>query len=189
MRSNFEKSASALIKVDPYIKSMKKINNQRTAQNSALDYKAGRGNTGVDLRWHTPSEYSQLTKDQMNELRVWQQTPVGKDVLSKPREEFQKKRKVEKGKDIETPKKRNEWLNKYVKKASGRAHVMSLIAKINIDEKEIDKLAGNIVSVNVCQSILQSVHTNMPPIPDEKLDRKLPNEIAVGGFLTRNQHR
>lgn len=48
---------------------------------------------------------------------------------------------------------------------------MSLIAKTNFDEKEIIELAGDIASVNVCESILQSVneHTDMPPIPNEKL--------------------
>lgn len=80
MRSNFEKFSSAFIEVDPYMKSMKRINKQRTAQISALDYKPDQGITGVDLRWHTQSEYSQ---DQKDELRAWLQTPAGKDVLSK----------------------------------------------------------------------------------------------------------
>ena len=53
MRTNFEKSASALIEVDPYIKNRNSVPKERSAQIFALDYKAGRGDGGVDLRWHT----------------------------------------------------------------------------------------------------------------------------------------
>ena len=51
MFSNFEKAASNLIGVDPYVIDRRgpKIS---TANISALDYKAGSGGNGVDLRWH-----------------------------------------------------------------------------------------------------------------------------------------
>ena len=49
MRNDFEAAASALIEVDPYRRSNKTGGNPRTATVSAIDFSAGRGNTGVDL--------------------------------------------------------------------------------------------------------------------------------------------
>lgn len=52
-RSDFEKAASSLIGVDPYVKGRSRVYKERAAQISSLDCKAGRGGSGVDLRWHT----------------------------------------------------------------------------------------------------------------------------------------
>ena len=49
MKSNFEKSASALIVVDPYRKHLNRAPKRPTAHISALDYSKGRDSTGVDL--------------------------------------------------------------------------------------------------------------------------------------------
>ena len=57
MFSNFDKAASNLVSVDPYVKSGYIVPKAGTANISALDYNAGRGGRGVDLRWHTPSEF------------------------------------------------------------------------------------------------------------------------------------
>ena len=61
MRRDFEKAASALIEVDPFVRGKHK-GGGRTATISSVDYSAGRGGTGVDLRWHTPQEYRALSK-------------------------------------------------------------------------------------------------------------------------------
>ena len=64
-------------------------------------------------------------------------------------------KKKGKGKDDkETPKKRKKWLANYAKKPKGRAHIMSLVAKINKnDDMDVDEPTGNISSVNVWSPI------------------------------------
>ena len=72
MRSNFELAVSCLLPVDPYIKS-KKYLNAKVSDANALQNKTN-SKTGVDLRWHKPEEYRQLSKDQRNEIYEWQQS-------------------------------------------------------------------------------------------------------------------
>jgi len=63
MHSNFEAAASHLIEVDPYHRSSNQQGNNnrgKQANVSAVTF-AGRGKTGVDLRWHTRKEFSALT--------------------------------------------------------------------------------------------------------------------------------
>jgi hypothetical protein len=156
MSKSFEKAAAALIDVDPFVKGKHK-GGGRTATISSVDYSAGRGGTGVDLRWHTPQEYRALSKEKKDELYQWTQSDVGKEALNKSREVYLSgKKKKGKGKDDkETPKKRKKWLANYAKKPKGRAHIMSLVAKINKDDDmEVDEPTGNISSVNV-----------WPPVP------------------------
>ena len=153
MSTSFEKAAAAQIDVDPYVKGKHK-GGGRTATVSSLDYASGSGGTGVDLRWHTPQEYRALSKEEKDELHQWQQSVAGKEVISKSREVYLSK-KNEKGKgDKETPKKRKKWLNNYAKKPKGKAHIMSLVAKINKnDDMDVDEPTGNISSVNVWSPI------------------------------------
>ena len=155
MSTSFEKAAAALIEVDPYVKGKHKVGG-RTATVSSVDYSAGRGGTGVDLRWHTPQEYRALSKEEKDELHQWQQSAAGKEVINKSREVYLSGKKKGKGKDTkETPKKRMKWLGKFAKKPKGRAHIMSLVAKMNIsDDMDVEETTGNISSVNV-----------WPPIP------------------------
>ena len=95
MREDFELAANALIEVDPYRRSQRQPG-KPTAQISAIDFSSGRGDSGVDLRWHTPQEFKALNQDQKDELVSWQKTPDGKQILSKSREE-----KSRKGKELE----------------------------------------------------------------------------------------
>ena len=149
MRKDFEKAASALIEVDPFVRGKHK-GGGRTATISSVDYSGGRGGTGVDLRWHTPQEYRALSKDEKDELHQWQHSAAGKEVISKSREVYLSKKKGKGKGDKETPKKRKKWLNNYAKKPKGQAHIMSLVAKINKnDDMDVDEPTGNISSVNV----------------------------------------
>ena len=119
MKSNFEKAASALIDVDPYVKGRNRGNNGRTATISSLEY-TGRGGSGVDLRWHTPNEYRELSKEQKDELHTWQQSTAGKEVISKSKKDYLSKRGKGKRKPtVDTPKNRRKWVGKYIKTVKG----------------------------------------------------------------------
>ena len=87
-------------------------------------------------------------KEQKDELSAWQQTPAGKAVLTKSREEHQRgKRGKGKGKDVDTPKKRKKWLSKFAKQPKGRAHIMLLLAKVNENNMDVDGAHGQIAAV------------------------------------------
>jgi hypothetical protein len=95
MRNDFEKAASALIEVDPYVRGRRPNTNKSSAQISAIDFGSGRGDSGrVDLRWHMPAEFKALSHEQRDDLVSWQKTPEGKATLAKSRESagFGKKR-------------------------------------------------------------------------------------------------
>ena len=132
MREDFELAANALIEVDPYKRSQRQPVRPQ-AQVSGIDFSSGRGDSGVDLRWHTPIEFKALNQEQKDELVSWQKTPDGKQTLNKSKEELKNKRKhSDKGKNRESAqlnKKRKQWIKKYVKKPAGLKHVMSVLAK------------------------------------------------------------
>ena len=132
MREDFELAANALIEVDPYKRAQRQpVKN--AAQVSAIDFASGRGDTGVDLRWHTPKEFKELNQDQRNELVNWQKTPDGKSRLKKSREENRDSKRKGSNDSAQSNanvnKKRKIWLKNYVKKPSGLKHVMSVLAK------------------------------------------------------------
>ena len=52
--------------------------NTRDANVSAIDFSAGRGNTGVDLRFHPKHKFLELPQDQKDELTNWLSTNDGK---------------------------------------------------------------------------------------------------------------
>ena len=137
MRSDFEAAANSLIEVDPFSRSRRTRGGRPSAQIAAIDFSAGRGKTGVDLRWHAPKEFKALSKDQKDELMVWQKTSEGQATLAKSKQERDKSNK-RKGspnaeKDKEVHNNRKKWLSNYVKKPSGLKHVMSVLAKEETD--------------------------------------------------------
>lgn len=139
MRSNFESAANTLIEVDPYIRARRPTPNKPTAQVSAIDFSGGRGDTGVDLRWHTPKEFKALKKEQKDELVKWQKTAEGEAALAKSKAEADKKRKNENGAEKTSPQKKKKWLKSFIQKPEGMKHVMSLLA--NVEEKNAEVLA------------------------------------------------
>jgi hypothetical protein len=135
MRENFESAANTLIEVDPFRRSLRQPT-KPPATVSSIDFSSGRGDSGVDLRWHTPQEFRNLTQDQKSELVKWQKSPDGKSTLQKSKEAQANKRKQggsptkdEKVPDATVNKKRKQWLKSFVKKPSGLKHVMSVLAK------------------------------------------------------------
>ena len=156
MKRDFEKAASALIEVDPFVRGKHK-GGGRSATISSLDYSSGRGGTRVDLRWHTPNEYRELSREKKDELYQWQQSDAGKDVMNKSKQEYLKKKGKGKGKATatDTPKKRKKWVAKYIKTAKGRAHISSLVANLKDDsEMDVDEITGNVSAVNGWPPIL-----------------------------------
>ena len=91
-RNDFETAASSLIEVDPYKRQQRHPSNKGGAQVSGVSF-AGRGNTGVDLRWHHPKEYKELSNEQKDELSQWQSSSEGKKILDKSKKEAAEKRK------------------------------------------------------------------------------------------------
>jgi hypothetical protein len=76
MKNDFEKAASALIKVDPYICGHRPNTNKSSAQISVIDFSSWRGDSGVKA-------FSNKHRD---DLVSWQKTPEGKATLAKSRE-------------------------------------------------------------------------------------------------------
>jgi hypothetical protein len=127
MRNNFEAASSHLIEVDPYRRSSRQVQKpHRTANVSGVSF-AGRGESGVDLRWHTRKEFSDLTSEQKDELTAWQGTKEGKKSV-KDQKSPKKKRKNE----SDSGSTDTSWKSKLKKKLKtqhGLSHVMSLLAE------------------------------------------------------------
>ena len=148
MRSDFEAAASSLIEVDPYHRSSRNNpNTGRTANVSAIDFSGGRGNTGVDLRWHPTSEFKALPEDQKDELMEWlNNTNEGKKERADQRKAFKKRKhtdekyKHKKSSDNKSWKKK---LKSKMKTPNGLATVMSLIAD---EEKSNSALVASLTA-------------------------------------------
>ena len=67
-RNDFEVAASSLIEVDPYRRQQKHPTKNANVSGASF---AGRGSSGVDLRWHHPKEFKELSSDQKDELSQW----------------------------------------------------------------------------------------------------------------------
>ena len=52
--------------------------NFSSTTSNVSDTNAGKGKTGVDLRFHLPEQYKKLNADQKDELRLWRKTQQGK---------------------------------------------------------------------------------------------------------------
>ena len=88
IRSNFERAAGLLIPKDPFAKNESAKQKAVTFNISCTDgeessskttSKNGRGSkTGIDLRWHSPNEFKQLSYAEKSELSAWQKSPEGK---------------------------------------------------------------------------------------------------------------
>ena len=128
LRSDFEAASSHLIEVDPYRRSSNTDQRRQPgAKVSAVTF-AGWGKTGVDLRWHTRSEFWNLTEEQRDKLTEWQGTDAGKTAVKKQRAAQQKKRAAEEGDGS-----KGSWKKKFKKALStkkGLSHVMSTLMEV-----------------------------------------------------------
>ena len=133
MRNDFELAAGALIEVDPYCRT-NKGGNPCTANVSAIEFNAGRGETGVDFRWHPHKEFKKLPDNQCEELLSWMKTQEGSKAMKKSRQDAAKKRKGNGStKDGDGDKKSASNWKKKIKKAIKTPHgfkaVMSVLAE------------------------------------------------------------
>ena len=162
MRENFETASSALIEVDPYRRTTRP-NTRPPAQVSAIDFSSGRGDSGVDLRWHTPTEFKALSSEQKTELSTWQRSPDGKSALQKSKESFNKRKGDQNGKsngnNANVNKKRKQWLKGYAKKPEGLKHIMSVLAK------EEASNAAFVSSLNALNPAQIAPPAQLPPKP------------------------
>ena len=127
MRSDFEAASNHLIEVDPYKKLRSGSSKSNLANVSSVTF-AGRGKTGVDLRWHPRQEFRKLTDEQKDELREWQQTADGKKALAAGKKDNGSKRKRDGGKGGDDN--GGSWKKKFkkaLKTPKGISHIMSVL--------------------------------------------------------------
>ena len=120
--------------MDPYRKSQRSGGGGRTGQVSAIDYTAGRGSTGVDLRWHPKPEFKNLADDQRDELTKWMKTSEGKKHLQKNRgtPNGNKNKRKQGGGNGDKKSEGGNWKKKFKKALNtpkGLAHIMYVMAE------------------------------------------------------------
>ena len=182
MRKDFELAASYLIEVDPFKRSNKAPSGHAKggATVSAIDFNAGRGGTGVDLRWHHPKEFKALPEDQKDELVKWQKTQEGKQILGRSREAAEKraattkKRKADgnsKGgsKSNSTGEDWKKKLKRAVKTQNGLKTIMSVLGAENTRNQETLRTLASATTVPAAnpphpQAVVAETNV-VPPIP------------------------
>ena len=63
---DFDLASTTIIEVYPFIKTG--TPRKPSANISSIDFSSGRGVSGVNLRWHHPTEFKGLPKNQKDEL-------------------------------------------------------------------------------------------------------------------------
>lgn len=130
MRSNFEAAASHIIEVDPYRRASNQGNNNKSKQANVSGVSfAGRGKTGVDLRWHTRKEFGALTNEQKDELTTWQNTKEGKKVIKEQHAESKDGKRTAPGNSNSSDKTWKKKLRKAIKTQNGLSHVLAVLAE------------------------------------------------------------
>ena len=154
MRSNFESAASHIIEVDPYRRASRQHpKGGRSANVSSITF-AGRGKTGVDLRWHTRKEFGSLSNEQKDELSTWQKTKEGKKAIKEQRANAKSYKRTVVDEASNNDKSWKKKFRKAIKTQDGLSHVMTLLAK---------EEASNAALISGIQSQLPSVPPVMSP--------------------------
>ena len=128
MREDFEAAASSLIEVDPYRRTSR--GSGRNADVSSINFKAGRGSSGVDLRWHPREEHLKLPQEKKDEIRNWLNTLEG---IKQKRKNFKtddrRRGKLQKRKANNSG--GNDWKSKFrkaIKTDQGLKSIISIMA-------------------------------------------------------------
>lgn len=173
--SDFEETATHLMLADPVEKHKSKQTKKVTISSSL----AGRGTTGVDLRWYPNAEFRKLSDDQRNELMEWRKTPEGESAMKRSLEESRKKRKQNPGGrggrggrggggGNDTPSKKKQRIQKFetaVAKAA-EAKVAAAVASYESEEQGDAKFDASLVSA--IERMTQTDSTSSSPKPDRK---------------------
>lgn len=178
MRNDFELSASCLIEVDSYKCGGHKSNPGRQSGGeiiSAIDFSAGRGSSGVDLRWYHPKKFMALPAEQKDELVNWQKMQEGKKILEKSKVSADEKRKVEKMKGkSDKPKGEGNWKKKLkhaVNTQNGFKTIMSVLAAEEVSNIKWSKTLVSVTSppppipTPTPTSTIATIQATLPPIP------------------------
>ena len=172
MRDDFELASTHLIEVDPFRRNQRELAKQsKNANISAIDFNAGRGKTGVDLRWHPKAEFRKLPKEQRDELDAFMETPAGREKMRESRKEFNKKRKADGGKGNGNDKKKREtWkrkMRKALKTSEGTKQIFSILSEHESDMQGV--LASATSHVHPLQHVNPLQHVPVPaPVPVPK---------------------
>ena len=193
--TDFEGAASYLIPYDPVSKknavNRSKSGNKLTADISSTDGKQSIGKTGVHLRYHTPEEYSQLSKDQKDERYDWR-CKTGNDGTKKRKGKGQ-----EKG---HSPNSKNGNQHTAMSKKKIKAAVASAIAQVL---KSQDGTASNGKGeanrdlVNAIVSSITSQQQPSQPSPPQTATASavtftngvVPNNATIQGILRNSKAR
>ncbi len=129
MRSDFEAASNHLIEVDPYKKLRNGGNKSNTANVSSVSF-AGRGKTGVDLRWHSRQEFRALSDEQKDELRNWQTSDEGKKVVAAAKKDSSGTKRKNDNNPGNNKNDGGSWKKKFkkaLKTPQGISHIMSVL--------------------------------------------------------------
>ena len=161
MRSDFEQTVAFLLPVDPYSKSRAR-NREKNPRISDVRLKnQQQSKTGVDFRWHTPSEYRKLNKEQRAELYEWQQTKEGKEAIGK-----QKKAGAD-------------------KKQSDKKKLQSKVSALEAKVVELEK-EPSLEELQACISAAAAMVNNKDNKPDENNKDKAPSfDVAAAMAVKR----
>ena len=150
MGMNFETAATHLMLADP-VERKAALNNSKRKRNgitisSALAL-AGRGESGVDFRWHNRQEFKALTSDQKDELSAWRNTPSGQKSMKEAKDKFKaqvaakKAKKEEEAKtevnDEAQEKKKNKKLQKKFQVLVAKAAKKMVAASMEAEKAEV----------------------------------------------------
>ena len=154
MRSQFEAAAAHMLEVDPYKRVSRSSNQKGGAHISDARFTAGRGDTGVDLRWHSRKEFASLSDAQKDELTAWQRTAEGKRLMKNERKGTNTSGSNKRS-SSDSKQKNASWKKKFknaLKTPHGMAHVMSVM------QQEDSAVAEYL-------STIQSAQAPLPPAP------------------------
>lgn len=130
MRSDFEAASNHLIEVDPYKRIRHSSHKSNIANISSVSF-AGRGKTGVDLRWHSRHEFRALTDEQKKELREWQSTGDGRKAVAAAKKQDSASSTKRKARDDNSGSTTGgNWKKKFkkaLKTPQGISHIMSVL--------------------------------------------------------------
>ena len=147
--NDFEAAASHLMLADPVERKAVQFNNSKRKRNSISisSALAGRGELGVDFRWHNRQEFKVLTSDQKDELLAWRSTPSGQQSMKEAKDKFKaqvaakKAKKEEEAKteviDEAQEKKKNNKLKKKYQAAVAKAAKKIVAASLEADKAEV----------------------------------------------------